>query len=66
MDYSNELWNPDYRCKQCSALYDAYRWIIKDGERLGREWACDKHEDFFFEPDQLPSEQLKLQLGQQD
>ena len=55
----NKLWNPDYRCKQCGAPYEFYRLVSKEQNIIGREWKCDKHEDTFFELDQLPSSQLK-------
>ncbi len=64
MNYSSELWKPEYKCKQCEAPYELYRLVSKGGNIVGREWKCDKHEDTFFDPDQLPSSQL--QLGQQD
>lgn len=64
MEYSDELWKPEYRCKQCGAPYDLYALVAKEGKIIGRQWRCENHDDFYFEPDQLPSEQLAAIIRQ--
>lgn len=40
-DWSNELWNSVYRCKQCQTPYEAYIWIEENEKIVGREWQCN-------------------------
>lgn len=35
--WSDELWNPEYRCKHCTAPYEGYHYYRDSGTR---EWFC--------------------------